>query len=60
MKEKKKKKRDKLPPKMVVTESANLVLIVPAGPVRPMQIHIGSIPALPVSKIGGASPAKSN
>ena len=55
----KKKKGDKLPsPKVILTGSANPVPIVPTGPVRLMQIPMGSAPVLPASKAGGASVAK--
>ena len=54
----KEKKGDKpSPPKMIVTGSANLVPIAPAGPVRLMQIPVGSTSALPASNVGGASAA---
>ena len=48
---KEKKKGDKPPSlKMIMTGSANLVLIVSMGPVRPMQIPVGSLSALPASQ----------
>ena len=45
---------------MIVTGSANLVPITPTGPVRPMQIPVGSMPALPVPKTRVASAARVN
>ena len=56
---KEKKQGDKPPPpKMIMTGSANLVLIVSAGLVRPMQIPVGSVLALPVPKTSVASAAR--
>ena len=57
----KKKKGDKLPPsKMVVTGLVNPAPIVPAGPVRPMQIPVDNVPALPVAKTSVTSMARVN